>query len=300
MTVDQQYRPSTQLTSAELNALREFWQVCEPRYDELAADIESDARAHPEAGALLGGGDPDDVEQTRELLTRAIMDGDWSPYLARMGESGVRYAEAGLDFTAWFAAGRALRSRLVPLMVEALSDDAERLAEAVRGVAILIDLVMFAVGRTYIGAKERIIIEQQAVLRELSTPVLELRPGLLLVPLVGLIDSERALLLTQQLLEGIAAYRAKAVVLDITGVPAVDSAVANHLMQTVQATRLMGAHTLISGLSAENAQTLVRLGLDLAPLNTVGTLADGVLQASAILAAAEERARRFQTIPSEL
>jgi rsbT co-antagonist protein RsbR len=226
------------------------------------------------------------------------MDGDWSPYLARMGAAGVRYAEAGLDFTAWFAAGRALRSRLTPMMVEALSDDAERLAESVRGVAILIDLVLLAVGQTYISAKERIITEQQAVLRELSTPVLELRPGLLLVPLVGLIDSERALLLTQQLLEGIAAYRAKAVVLDITGVPAVDSAVANHLMQTVQATRLMGAHTLISGLSAENAQTLVRLGLDLAPLNTVGTLADGVLQASAILAAAEDRIRLYHATPT--
>jgi len=299
VTVEQLYRSSTQLTSHELNALREFWQVCEPRYEELVADIESDAREHPEAGTLLGGDDPDNLEQTRELLTRAIMDGDWSPYLARMGESGVRYAEAGLDFTAWFAAGRALRSRLVPLMVDALSDDAERLAEAVRGVSILIDLVMFAVGRAYINAKERIITDQQAVLRELSTPVLELRPGLLLVPLVGLIDSERALLLTQQLLEGVSAYRAKAVVLDITGVPAVDSAVANHLMQTVQATRLMGAHTLISGLSAENAQTLVRLGLDLGPLNTVGTLADGVLQASAILAAAEDRVRLYQAIPTE-
>lgn len=237
MTVDQMYRASTQLTEAELNALREFWQVCEPRYEELVADIGSDAREHPE----LGAADSNDAAQTRELL-------------ARMGE-------------------------------------------AVRGVAILIDLVMLALGQSYIGPKERIITEQQAVLRELSTPVLELRPGLLLVPLVGLIESERALLLTPQLLAGIAAYRAKAVVLDITGVPAVDSAVANHLMQTVQATRLMGAHTLISGLSAEHAQTLVRLGLDLATLNTVGTLADGVLQASAILAAAEDRARRFQTIP---
>jgi len=299
VTVNQQYRASTQLTDAELNALREFWQVCEPRYEELVADIGSDAREHPELGALLGAADAADAQQTRELLARAIMDGDWSPYLARMGEAGVRYAEAGLNFTAWFGAGRALRSRLVPIMVDALSDEAERLAEAVRGVAILIDLVMLAVGQSYIGAKERIITEQQAVLRELSTPVLELRPGMLLVPLVGLIDSERALLLTQQLLEGIAAYRAKAVVLDITGVPAVDSAVANHLMQTVQATRLMGAHTLISGLSAENAQTLVRLGLDLAPLNTVGTLADGVLQASAILAAAEDRARRYQMMPSD-
>jgi anti-anti-sigma regulatory factor len=299
VTVQQEYRASTQLTDEELNALREFWQVCEPHYGEIVADIAADARSHPELGGLLGSIDPTDLDPTRGLLARAIMDGEWSPYLGRMGDQGVRYAEAGLDFSAWFSAGRALRGRLIPLMVEVLSDDAERLAEAVRGVSILIDLATFAVGQTYITAKERIISEQQAFLRELSTPVLELRPGLLLVPLVGLIDSDRAMFLTQQLLEGIATNRAKAVVLDITGVPAVDSAVANHLMQTVQATRLMGAHTLISGLSAENAQTLVRLGLDLGPLNTVGTLADGVLQASAILAAAEDRARRYQTIPTE-
>lgn len=293
MTVYDQRRASAHLTDAELSALREFWQVSEPRFEELALAIASDAQEHPELGSLLGGSDPAVIRETRELLSSAIMDGDWTPYLSRMGDSGVRYAEAGLGFSAWFAAGRALRSRLMPLLVGALSDEPERLAQAVRGVAILIDLVMVAVGESYLGAKERIIGEQQDVLRELSTPVLELRPGLLLVPLIGLIDSDRALLLTQQLLEGIAAKRAKAVVLDITGVPAVDSAVANHLMQTVQATRLMGAHTLISGLSAENAQTLVRLGLDLAPLNTVGTLADGVLAAAALLAEAEERSRRY-------
>jgi rsbT co-antagonist protein RsbR len=293
VTVYEQRRASTQLTDAELSALRDFWQVLEPRFEEVAVDIAADAQEHPELGALLGGNDPAEVRETRHLLSRAIMDGDWSPYLARMADSGVHYAEAGLGFSAWFAAGRALRSRLTPVLVSALADEPERLAQAVRGVAILIDLVMVAVGDSYLDAKERIIGEQQQVLRELSTPVLELRPGLLLVPLIGLIDSDRALLLTQQLLEGIAANRAKAVVLDITGVAAVDSAVANHLMQTVHASRLMGAHTLISGLSAENAQTLVRLGLDLAPLNTVGTLADGVLAASAILAEAEEQTRRY-------
>jgi rsbT co-antagonist protein RsbR len=294
VTVYEQRHASAQLTDAELGALREFWLVCEPRFEELALEIAADAQEHPELGTLLGGSDPVAIQETRQLLARAIMDGDWPAYLSRMGDSGVRYAEAGLGFSAWFAAGRALRSRLTPLLVAALSDEPERLAESVRGVAILIDLVMVAVGESYLGAKERIIVEQQEVLRDLSTPVLELRPGLLLVPLIGLIDGDRALLLTQQLLEAIAAKRAKAVVLDITGVPAVDSAVANHLMQTVQATRLMGAHTLISGLSAENAQTLVRLGLDLAPLNTVGTLADGVLAAGAILAEAEEQTRRYR------
>ena len=98
------------------------------------------------------------------------------------------------------------------------------------------------------------------------------------------------------MLEAIAAKRAKAIVLDITGVPAVDSAVANHLMQTVQATQLMGAHTLISGLSPENAQTLVRLGLDLGRLNTVGTLTDGVVAAGEILKAAEARVAEYGSV----
>ncbi len=114
MTVQHEYRAASQLTDEELNALREFWQVCEPRYDEIVADIASDARSHPELGGLLGSTDPTDLEPTRGLLARAIMDGDWAPYLARMADAGVRCAEAGLDFTAWFSAGRALRSRRIP------------------------------------------------------------------------------------------------------------------------------------------------------------------------------------------
>ena len=226
---------------------------------------------------FVGAGDDGASSENRERIAQAINDGDWDDYLADMVDTGARYAEAGLSFSAWFATGRTLRSKLVPLLIDALADEPERLADALRGVSIFIDLVILSVADSFIEAKQRIILEQQDVLRGLSTPVLELRNGLLLVPLIGFIDSERALLLTGKLLEAIAAKRAKAVVLDITGVPAVDSAVANHLMQTVQATQLMGAHTLISGLSPENAQTLVRLGLDLGRLNTVGTLSDGVV-----------------------
>jgi rsbT co-antagonist protein RsbR len=156
-------------------------------------------------------------------------------------------------------------------------------AMAMRGLAIFCDLAMVIVGEAYIAAKEQIIFRQQEAIRELSTPALELRPGLLILPVIGLLDSQRARTLNTQLLESISAKRARAVVLDVTGVPAVDSAVANHLMQTVQAARLMGATTLVSGLSAENAQTLVRLGLDLAGVDTVGTLADAVEAASRLL-----------------
>jgi len=296
MGVSELHMAMPDLTDAEVSALREFWRVYGGMFDEIGAAIASRLDAHPELSSFAGSGDAADGGRARALIDQAILAADWRPFLGSMAETGARYAEAGLSFSAWFATARELRSRLTPVLLESLSEEPERLAEALRGLSIFIDLVMLAVGDSYIDAKERIIAEQQNALRDLSTPVLELRPALLLVPLIGLIDSERALLLTGQLLERISTSRAKAVVLDITGVPAVDSAVANHLMQTVQATGLMGAQTFISGLSAENAQTLVRLGLDLGRLNTVGTLADGVVAATAILSEARERTRRFEAV----
>jgi rsbT co-antagonist protein RsbR len=286
------------LNNADQNSLREFWDVYESQFAEIGAQLAEDTAAHPELANFVGAGDAENVSENRERIAQAINNGDWEAYLSDMVDTGARYAEAGLSFSAWFTTGRALRSKLVPVLIDELADEPERLADALRGVSIFIDLVMLAVADSFIESKQRIILEQQDVLRGLSTPVLELRNGLLLVPLIGFIDSERALLLTGKLLEAIAAKRAKAIVLDITGVPAVDSAVANHLMQTVQATQLMGAHTLISGLSPENAQTLVRLGLDLGRLNTVGTLTDGVVAAGEILKVAEARAAEYGSVLS--
>jgi rsbT co-antagonist protein RsbR len=271
------------LTPAETEALAEFWQVYEANFDTVAADVQRDVERHPEVESFFGGRDATERAASRARIRRAIVDGDWPPYLENMQAVGARYAESGLGFTAWFEAGRALRARLTPLLIEAHADQPSLLAASVRGVAIFVDLAMVAVGAAYITTKERIIRAQQEAIRELSTPVLELRPGLLILPIVGIIDSDRARGLTERLLYGIAERRAKTVVLDVTGVPAVDSAVANHLSQSVQAARLMGATTFISGLSAENAQTLVRLGLDLSTLNTVGTLADAVEAASRLL-----------------
>jgi rsbT co-antagonist protein RsbR len=296
MSVNGRNATAPALNNADQSSLREFWDVYESQFAEIGAQLAEDPAAHPELASFIGAGDADSVARNRARIAQAIEDGDWDVYLADMVETGARYAEAGLSFSAWFATGRALRAKLVPLLIDALGDEPERLADALRGVSIFIDLVMLAVGDSFIDSKQRIILEQQDVLRGLSTPVLELRNGLLLVPLIGFIDSERALLLTGKLLEAIAAKRAKAIVLDITGVPAVDSAVANHLMQTVQATQLMGAHTLISGLSPENAQTLVRLGLDLGRLNTVGTLTDGVVSAGEILKLAEARAVEYGSV----
>ena len=143
--------------------------------------------------------------------------------------------------------------------------------------------ILAIVAMAFIRERENVVRQQQEAIRELSTPVLQVREGLLILPIIGLIDSLRAKQLTEQLLNAIRANRAKAVVVDITGVPAVDSKVANHLLQTVDAARLMGARVIVTGLSADVAQALVYVGVDLTRLKTVGDLQGGIEEADAFL-----------------
>jgi rsbT co-antagonist protein RsbR len=138
---------------------------------------------------------------------------------------------------------------------------------------------------SFVQERERVIRQQQDAIRELSTPVLQVRERLLILPIIGVLDAARARQLTEHLLLGIRAHRAKVVVIDITGVPDIDSHVANHLVQTVEASRLMGASVIITGLAPEIAQTLVTIGVDLSKMNAVGDLQGGIEEAERILGA---------------
>ena len=135
----------------------------------------------------------------------------------------------------------------------------------------------------FVQERERIIRQQQEAIRELSTPVMQVREQLLILPIIGVLDSQRARQVTEQLLRAIRANRAKVVVIDITGVPTIDSTVANHLVQTVDASGLMGASVIITGLSSEIALTLVTIGLDLSKMNAVGDLQGGIEEAERLL-----------------
>ena len=159
--------------------------------------------------------------------------------------------------------------KLLNRVLDAYEPAANRVANAV------------AVG--FVQERERIIREQQQSIRELSTPVLQVRERLLILPIIGVIDSHRARQLTEQLLRGIRANRARVVVIDITGVAAMDSSVANHLVQTVEASRLLGATVIVTGLSPEIAQTLVRIGVNLGKMHTVGDLQGGIEEAERLL-----------------
>jgi rsbT co-antagonist protein RsbR len=136
---------------------------------------------------------------------------------------------------------------------------------------------------SFVEERERVIRQQQDAIRELSTPVLQVRERLLILPIIGVLDSQRMKQLTDQLLQGIRTHRAKVVVFDITGVPELDQSVANHLVQAVDASRLMGASVIITGLSSEIAQTLVTIGVDLGKMNTIGDLQSGIEEAEKYL-----------------
>jgi rsbT co-antagonist protein RsbR len=159
-------------------------------------------------------------------------------------------------------------------------------AQALATFLSLMKLVFLDIGLavdTYIDARESTMRKQQEAIRELSTPVLQIRDRLLLIPIIGVIDTLRARLITESLLRSIRTTRAKVVVMDITGVATIDSKVANHLLQTVTAARLMGARVIVTGLSSEVAQSLVVLGIELDKLNTVGDLQGGIEEAERML-----------------
>lgn len=162
-------------------------------------------------------------------------------------------------------------------------EDKERLSDALDVYEPVANQILNIVAMAFIFEREKIVRQQQEAIMELSTPVLQVREGMLILPIVGLLDSQRAQQFTEQLLRGIRDTRARVAVVDITGVPSVDSRVANHLLQTVDASKLMGASVVVTGLSPEIAQTLVALGIDLGRMTTVGDLQGGIEEAERLL-----------------
>ncbi|HWC39288.1 MAG TPA: STAS domain-containing protein [Acidimicrobiales bacterium] len=176
-----------------------------------------------------------------------------------------------------------LRDVLARSLLEKYRSDFELLNRVFDAYEPSANRIANTVALSFVQERERIIRQQQEAIRELSTPVLQVRERLLILPIIGVLDSQRARQLTEQLLRGIRTNRAKVVVIDITGVPAIDSTVANHLVQTVEASRLMGASVIITGLSSEIALTLVTIGVDLSKMNAVGDLQGGIEEAERLL-----------------
>jgi rsbT co-antagonist protein RsbR len=151
--------------------------------------------------------------------------------------------------------------------------DAEGLAQEIWRATSLLDKLGLFTTEAFQRTREEVISRQQAELLELSTPVVSLWEGILAVPLIGTLDSERTQVVMENLLERIVQSGAAIAIIDITGVPTVDTLVAQHLMKTVGAARLMGAECIISGIRPQIAQTIIHLGVDLGNVVTKASLA---------------------------
>ena len=176
-----------------------------------------------------------------------------------------------------------LRDVLARSLFEKYHDDFGLLNRVLDAYEPAANRIANTVAVSFVQERERVIRQQADAIRELSTPVLQVRERLLILPIIGVLDDQRADQLTEQLLGGIRRHRAKVVVIDITGVPEITAEVANHLVQAVDASRLMGAGVIITGLSPEIAQTLVTIGVDLTKMNTVGDLQGGLEEAERLL-----------------
>jgi rsbT co-antagonist protein RsbR len=179
-----------------------------------------------------------------------------------------------------------LRDVLARSLFVSYQHDSELLHRILDSYEPAANSIAVTVGVSFVEERERIIREQQESIRELSTPVLQVRDRLLILPIIGVLDSARARQLTEQLLAAIRENRARVVVIDVTGVATIDLTVANNLVQAVEASRLMGASAILTGVSPRIAQTLVDLGVDLGAMQTVGDLQGGLEQAERLLGAA--------------
>jgi rsbT co-antagonist protein RsbR len=182
-----------------------------------------------------------------------------------------------------------LKQSLFNAMREAMGKDPEALATALWSISTLLDKLGLFTIEVFQKSRDQIIVRQQQELLELSTPVVKLWQDILALPLIGTLDSARTQVVMESLLQKIVDTGAAIAIIDITGVPTVDTLVAQHLMKTIAAARLMGADCIISGIRPQIAQTIVHLGVNLEDVVTKATLADAFVVALARVGASISR-----------
>ncbi|CAN7562224.1 STAS domain-containing protein [Acidovorax sp. LjRoot129] len=226
-----------------------------------------------------------DAEEIVAALTAALRNGasmesftdsQWAPLqlvLAELSRSGAAQGQTAGETSLFVLA---LKKPLLDVLRRREGTDSVALVDAFWGLSKLVDGMAQFTATTFQRAREEIIIRQQEELLELSTPVVKLWEGVLAVPMIGTLDSNRTQVVMETLLQKIVETGSEIAIIDITGVPTVDTLVAQHLLKTVTAIRLMGADCIISGIRPQIAQTIVHLGIDLQGIVTKATLADAL------------------------
>jgi rsbT co-antagonist protein RsbR len=214
----------------------------------------------------------------REALSTAssadINRADWAKLREILDDLSKQRAAQGFSPAETAIFVFSLKQALFSKIREEHANDPASLADTTWAATEVVDQLGLYTMESYQKSRESVISRQQQELLELSTPVVELWTGILALPLIGTLDSNRTQIVMQNLLEAIVAKAADLAIIDITGVPTVDTLVAQHLLKTVAAARLMGADCIISGIRPQIAQTIIHLGVDLGGVLTKATLAD--------------------------
>ena len=211
----------------------------------------------------LSSGSVEDLESPAWANLREML-GDLSRQRATQGFSPLETATFVFSF----------KQPLFECLRRVYGSDAQALADDIWTATLLLDRLGLYTTDVFLKTREAVILRQQQEMLELSTPVVELWNGILALPLIGTLDSSRTQIVMQNLLEAIVGREAHLAIIDITGVPTVDTLVAQHLLKAVAAARLMGAECIISGIRPQIAQTIIHLGVDLGTVITKANLAD--------------------------
>jgi rsbT co-antagonist protein RsbR len=254
--------------------------------DVLADWIQNQLAANTLRGDLMK--ESELREQSREFLSlfqNAVQTGaldrvdgaQWAPVREFLQTISRSRAHQGFSPTETATFVYSLKRPLFERLRRELSNDATALADEVWAVTDVIDRLGLYTMEMFQKGREEVITRQQQELMELSTPVVQLWENILALPLIGTLDSERTQVVMESLLQRIVETGAMIAIIDITGVPTVDTLVAQHLMKTIAAARLMGADCIISGIRPQIAQTIVHLGVNLQDVTTKATLADAFI-----------------------
>jgi len=188
-----------------------------------------------------------------------------------------------------------LKDAVIHILQVEIQNDPVVLYEVILKISRLFDRFSVVTFETFIHGREEVILRQTDEITEISTPVIRVWDGILALPIIGTLDSSRTQVVMEALLQEIVETSSSIAILDISGVPAVDSLVAQHLIKTVAATRLMGAECIISGIRPEIAQTIVHLGIDLSKIMTKSTLAAALKYSFALLQLEVRKSQKEKT-----
>jgi rsbT co-antagonist protein RsbR len=251
--------------------LLEEWMQEQLASDTRRADLLTESELRQQSAEFLGA-----LRQAAETDNLSdIMTSQWSEVREVLTDLSRSRMQQGFSSSETATFIFSLKQPLFTRLRQELEQDAKTLAREYWAVTVLLDKLGLFTIEVYQTSREAIIGRQQEELLELSTPVVKLWDGILAVPLIGTLDSARTQSVMESLLQQIIDTEATIAIIDITGVPAVDTLVAQHLIKTVAAARLMGAECLVSGIRPQIAQTMVQLGVDL-DVTTKASLAEAL------------------------